>query len=220
MKTFIFCLLPSLFLLSSARAGVVVTYRGDAPNAFGYGAAPTDVDFDVNNDGIQDYRFIGGYFVAGIESYGSNRFLSTLAIAPDLGGSVTAIQIGSIISINTSSSPGDWHHSSDNGGANMFDLNFGPMSLQVSDAYIGVEFAAADGIHYGWIQYVGYSHPEKGLGRNHPGGFIDSWAWESRPGVPIIAGAVPEPGVSVLFLAGSLWAMTRRNRQKVVQPQS
>lgn len=202
-----------LLFAFEARAAVVVTYRGDSPNTFGYGAQPTEASLDINDDSILDYQFFGGFFVAGIQSYGTNRFISTLATGKDIGGSVTAIPSGSIIGSDTTSLAGSWHIHSDNGGGSVFDLNFGPNSLQISDAYIGVEFATADGIHYGWIQYVGYSHPDKGLGYYLPGGFIDSWAWETRPGVPIVAGAIPEPSTTLLTLIASL-SILRRNRKR------
>ncbi len=215
MKWRFLYLLLSLLLALRAGAVVVVTYRGGAPNTFDYLPLPSDVAFDVNSDGISDFRFLSdGNFVAGIQSYGANRFISTLATGLDIGGSVTAIADGSIIGSDTTLLAGSWHIHSDKGGGSMFDLNFGPMSLQVSDAYIGVEFMAADGIHYGWIQYVGYSHPERGLGHYLPGGFIDSWGYETEPGKPIIAGAIPEPGVPALVLVGALFASSRRTRHR------
>lgn len=213
MRCGILYLILPLLLALRAGAAVVVTYRGDAPNMFGYGLQPTDTDLDINSDGVMDYRFTGDYFVAAIQSYGTNRFISTLASGLDIGGSVTAISAGSIIGSDTSLLVGSWHIHTDNGGGSMFDLNFGPMSLQVSDAFIGVEFAAADGIHYGWIQYVGYSHPEKGLGHYLPGGFIDSWAWETRPGVPIVAGTIPEPSPIILVVASTVALMQRRRKK-------
>lgn len=215
MKWGLFYLLLPLLLGFRAGAAVVVTYRGDAPNIFGYGLQPTDTDLDINSDGVMDYRFTGDYFVAAIQSYGTNRFIGTLASGLDVGGSVTAISAGNIIDSDTSLLVGSWHIHTDNGGGSMFDLNFGPMSLQVSDAFIGVEFTAADGIHYGWIQYVGYSHPEKGLGHYLPGGFIDSWAWETRPGVSIVAGAIPEPSSTslVIGLMSTILLMQRRRER-------
>jgi hypothetical protein len=214
MRRGILYLILPLLLALRAGAAVVVTYRGDAPNTFDYLPLPSDVDFDLNSDGISDFRFLSdGSFVAAIQSYGTNRFISTLASGLDIGGSVTAISAGSIIGSDTSLLVGSWHIHTDNGGGSMFDLNFGPMSLQVSDAFIGVEFAAADGIHYGWIQYVGYSHPEKGLGYYLPGGFIDSWAWETRPGVSIVAGAIPEPSTMTLVVVSALSLMQRRRKK-------
>jgi hypothetical protein len=214
MKSVILYLVLPLLLALRAGAAVVVIYRGDAPNTFDYLPLPSDVDFDVNLDGIPDFRFLSdGNFVAALQSYGSNRFISTLSVPPDLGGDISPVFLGSIIGADTASLGGDWHHHTDNGGGSGFGLNFGSNSMQFADAYIGVEFMAADGIHYGWIQYVGYSHPEKGLGHYLPGGFIDSWAWETQPGVSIVAGTIPEPSSITLLVVSALSLMKRRRKE-------
>lgn len=218
MRRKFLCLFLPLLGFLRVEGAVVVTYRGDSPNTFDYLPFPSDVDFDVNSDGLADYRFLSdGSFVALIQSYGSNRFISTLSTGKDVGGDVAPVESGSIIGIDSSMLSGGWHHHTDNVGnpalSTGYGLNSGAMQMQFADAYIGVEFAAADGIHYGWIQYVGYSHPEKGLGHYLPGGSIDSWAWETRPGVPITAGAIPEPSATLLFLVASL-AMLCRNRKE------
>jgi len=210
----ILCLILPLLLWAQARAAVVVTYRGDSPNTFGFLPLPSDANFDVNADGIADYRFLSdGNFVAGIQSYGSNRFISVLATGTDIGGSVVPVSAGSSIGTDTTLLAENWHRHTDNGGSSMFDLNYGPMPMQYADAYIGVEFAAADGIHYGWIQYIGYSHPEKGLGYYVPGGFIDSWAWETQPSVPIIAGVIPEPSSGLLAVVAIALLLAQRRRE-------
>ena len=78
----------------------------------------------------------------------------------------------------------------------------------VTNGYLGVSFTAADGIHYGWVQITSY--PDM---RAH----IHSWAYESQPGVSILAGAVPEPTTIELLLLGSgvvglvAWRHRRRN---------
>jgi hypothetical protein len=218
MKCGILYLIIPLLLALRAGAAVVVTYRGDAPNTFDYLPLPSDVDFDVNSDGISDFRFLSdGNFVAALQSYGSNRFISTLSVPPNLGGDAYPVELGSIIGSDTSSLSGDWHHHTDNLPIPLlssgFGLNSGPESLQFSDAYIGVEFMAADGIHYGWIQYVGYSHPVKGLGHYLPGGFIDSLGWETRPGVSIVAGAIPEPSTMILVVVSAISLMQRRRKK-------
>ena len=64
----------------------------------------------------------------------------------------------------------------------------------VSNGYMGVSFTAADGIHYGWVQVSSY---------NTMGAHINSWAYESQPGVSIMAGVVPEPSTIGLILLGS-----------------
>lgn len=50
------------------------------------------------------------------------------------------------------------------------------------DAFLGVRFAASDGLHYGWIRV---SVPFIGVN----GGWIHEWAYDTRPGTPILAGA-------------------------------
>jgi hypothetical protein len=198
----IFCLLLPFLPLAQAGAAIVVTYRGDTPNVFtlpgGDSGSSTDTDFDVNGDGIADFRLHSdGYFVAAMQGYDGNRFISTPAILPNVGGRVAPVQAGSVIGPDTTSLPGDWFHHTDNGGASGFGLT----NMQHVDAYIGVEFKVLDEIHYGWIHYIGFSHPEKGLVFPVPGGFINSWAWETEPGVPIAAGQIPEPA-TVALLAG------------------
>jgi hypothetical protein len=195
-------LLLALLPLAQAGAQIVVTYRGDAPNAFKLpgGTDPgvsTDTAFDVNGDDIADFRFISdGHFVAAMQGYNGNRFISVLSTGWDVGGNVVPVEAGSLIGPDTTSLSGNWHHHTDNGGGTHFGL-LGPM--QFADAYIGAEFKVLDEIHYGWIHYIGFSHPEKGLVFPVPGGFINSWAYNSIPGEPIHAGEVPEPTTVALF---------------------
>ena len=218
MNTMLQWLWALLLLPTWAGAAVVVTYRGNAPNTFTFDPPfITDTDFDVNGDGVQDFRFVGDFLVNAMQSYGGNRFIGVLAFFPDLGGSVVPVTAGSIVGSDTSFLAGDWHLHTDNGGGSGYGLGSGPSPMQFADAYIGVEFTAADGLHYGWIQYTGYSHPENGLpAMPVPGGVINSWAWESQPGAPIIAGAIPEPGTAALIGGSSLllWQRNATNRKE------
>lgn len=68
---------------------------------------------------------------------------------------------------------------------------------------MGVHFAAADGMHYGWVRIDAPSF--------EAGGVILDWAYETRPDVAILASAVPEPHVGVLLLAGlgAVWCFRR-----------
>ena len=205
-----------LLLPTRAEAAGVVTHRGNAPNTFNL-EFPfiTDVLFDINTDGTDDFRFTGDYFVAAMRSLGDSRFISVLAVPPDSGGYIVPVTVGSILGADTSFLTGNWHRYTDNSNnpalAGGYGLNDGPSPMQDADAYIGVEFLAADGIHYGWIQYTGYSHPENGLpAMLVPGGVINSWAWETQSGVPIVAGAIPEPGTAA-YIGGSAILLWQRN---------
>lgn len=73
--------------------------------------------------------------------------------------------------------------------------------------HYGLEFEIDGETHYGWVQV---SAPE-GLGQLFE---IHGWGYETIPGEPIAAGAIPEPSTMVLTalsLAGLVWRR-RRNR--------
>lgn len=65
--------------------------------------------------------------------------------------------------------------------------------------YIGVRM---DDDRYGWIEVE--------LTGTHL--FAFGWAYETTPGVPILAGQVPAPGAAAVFALASLAALRRRHR--------
>jgi hypothetical protein len=65
----------------------------------------------------------------------------------------------------------------------------------VESAYIGLQFQQDGQTYYGWAR-VGA--PVVGIN----GGWIYDYAYETTPNMPILAGAVPEPGTWALFLVG------------------
>ena len=89
--------------------------------------------------------------------------------------------------------------------------------------FIGIRFHTGDGLHYGWIQFARGSWAPYDM--NHPdwpneidpwlpnpfdlpridtfGAGVIDWAYESTPGAPIVAGAVPEAGTVVLGVVGA-----------------
>jgi len=72
---------------------------------------------------------------------------------------------------------------------------------------MGVEFQRAGSTHYGWVLL--YVAPD------YPAGQIEAWAWEMRSGVPILAGAVPEPSTwSLLIGGGVLMVLLRKKRSE------
>lgn len=192
------------------KGTIVVTTRGDSPNTFNL-TNDTDATFDVNSDGLPDFLFRGGAFTTVILSVGDNRYAAELANPPNAGATVVPIVAGSLLGQDSTTFRGDWLSHTDNRGSSGSGLQL----LRMEDAYIGVEFMIEDDLHYGWIQYRGYRHPDSVVGGfripvNTLGGFIDSWAYETEPGKAIRAGAVPEPSSLVLTFMGIAILIRRR----------
>ena len=67
--------------------------------------------------------------------------------------------------------------------------------------YLGVEFDISGQTHYGWVEIE--SSP---IGTR---AWIHRWAYETEPGVGIIAG-IPEPSAMLLVLFGGALGLSRR----------
>lgn len=72
---------------------------------------------------------------------------------------------------------------------------------ETGDVYLGIDFEVEGSTHYGWINVtLGEKNPD--LGFETP--ITASWAYETTPDTPIIAGVIPEPSTGVLTMVGSL----------------
>ncbi len=67
--------------------------------------------------------------------------------------------------------------------------------------YLGLEFDISGDTHYGWVEVESSEFFQ--FVRVH------RWAYESEPGVGILAGQIPEPSGIALVLAGVLLALRR-----------
>jgi hypothetical protein len=222
MRIIIYLCLLRLPLLE-ADAAVVVTYRGGDPNIFPVSSLPSSGSLDINDDGVDDFHFWrDAGFVSGMQGYGTNRIISTLAISPDQGTYVSPVFAGDILGSNTTFLSGDWHHHTDN-ISNPITNSYSSLGrMQSQDAYIGVEFDIYGNTHYGWIQYTGFyvaeftffspDGPITFIGANFLGGFINSWGYETEPGVSIIAG-IPEPSTGLFLMLGGIALVGRRTRK-------
>lgn len=201
-------LIVCLLLPWNSEAAVIVDYRGDDPNLLAPGAILTS-PFDINSDGAVDFTFLQNGIFSSLTSTGNNRYVGFIDPTGFYSEQVVPVQAGRILGTGVSFELGGWYRGDEIGVGSGFLLGYDTSGfMQFADAYIGVEFSADDGVHYGWIHYVGFS-VAKPFAISLNGGFIDSWAWESEPGKAIVAGVIPEPTIPLLFVVGSLVARRR-----------
>lgn len=91
------------------------------------------------------------------------------------------------------------------GGADVAATGGGYNFFNGDNLYVGVSFEIAGQLHYGYVGFqVVSTAPLRGI--------IRDYAYESTPGVGIVAGAVPEPGSLGLLAAGAGAFAFRRKR--------
>jgi hypothetical protein len=155
-----------------------------------------------------------------LASQGPVRVIITLSPPPNIGGSVRALDAGSIIgqSLDT---PAAWNAGEPilgEGFHYLYDgtLVGGPVSEFFKlESYIGLEFEIDGQTHYGWLsvelELGDYELDDYPWWARPSGSRITGFAYETEARVPIIAGAIPEPG-NPLLLAMGIGALCLRRR--------
>lgn len=163
--------------------------------------------FSFDGSLTPDLTFAYGWVFIGVRSEQNTRLLTLMSPPPNSGGAVAPLPCGFLI--GSASSSGDLQWFGDD--ADVFEtlihcVDTGCGGAFVGQrAYMGVEFERAGAAHYGWVLLQISDHAAFGS--------IEAWAWETRPGVPILAGAVPEPSTwALLILGGGLFVWCRRKR--------
>jgi len=167
------------------------------------GNGQPDVGFSVYGTQFDIYGFgstrVLTYPTAGLDI---NSFLPVLAAGTQIGATPPS---GSLIWRETLYlAPDGRPYSATYNGAN--NVGYGGY-WQGVEGYTGVEFYIGADAYYAWIR-VGA--PFVGL----YGGYIYDYAYETRPGVSISAGAVPEPSTWALFAVGALAVAAVHKRRK------
>ncbi|MDH7504158.1 MAG: PEP-CTERM sorting domain-containing protein [Verrucomicrobiota bacterium] len=204
----------SAFAPGSNGQGTII-YVNQPRTFSGILGVPWTHDFDLDGDGVSDYRFSNDGAISYVSPLGSNRQIAYLATPPDMGSSLTPLFAGEIIGSSLDPVLGEWLDlSSPNmGWQSMISgcLNigcFGPFAYRT--AFMGVDFAGGDGErHFGWLR----------IDDTTPGGhvFLVDWAWAVIPGESLVAGAVPEPSTWALLVGGGVlvvWFTRKRNERK------
>jgi hypothetical protein len=171
--------------------------------------------YDIEGNGTIDFTFIGDPSAAGLRTERGNRLVITIDPPPNIGGPVASISSGSLIGLNSLAQGSQWISSDILGGFVSPDELVANEIIQVffsghatnftERSVIGFEFEAEDGIHYGYfdISPAPYIAPRITL---------HGWAWETQPGVPIVAGRVPEPSALTLAIVTTASILSRRRR--------
>jgi hypothetical protein len=179
-----------------------IVYISQPRNFSGISGVPWAYDFDLDSDGVADYRFANDGAISYVNPLGSNRQIAYPAMPPDMGSSLSPLLAGEVVGSSLDPVLGVWvDQSSPNLGWNSAISGclsvgcFGPFAYRT--AFMGFDFVAGDGErHFGWLR----------IDDTIPGGhvFVVDWAWGATPGESIMAGAVPEPSTWALLFSGSL----------------
>jgi len=184
-----------------------VWYSGDQDEerwTLAYGVFP----FDMNGDGISDFTFDHGQNTLGVTMLGDNLLLAD----------VTEWSIPFYEGTEISETPPS--------GMLWSDGSFGFYSRQqilggeyattgywqgIDHGMFGVNFDIDGESYYGWVRL------STGMDDQYSSYILHDWAYETQPGVGIIAGTVPEPSTWALFLCGGAVLLyrscSRRGRQ-------
>ena len=221
-------LLAAFFSLAAASAfGQGIVYFDYDPSspiggiAVGETLPRTELEMDLNKDGIVDFRFIGTDAIGAgfqLEPKNANKVLGYPASLPVESATFRSRRLTAGTDIATAAQGlVAWYGNRPNPNSSVTGLyllacqgffqcagDFKPTSGFGTEGYVGIQFFAADGLHYGWIRVLG--------GYDNDGTILD-YAYNSVPGQTITVGAVPEPSTWALLLlgAGSLWHFYRKS---------
>jgi len=162
---------------------------------------------DLDENGSVDFSLVASLNrFCGIHPENQNQYLIHSSPPPNIGGPVAALDSGHIIGSNSGdNSPEEWFGSSNYSTLiSIWDVGSTGEFLR-HRGFVGLEFEAADGTHYGWLDIEGVPNGGSYL-------IVHGWAYESTPGLSIVAGAVPEPSSAIMFIIGALGAWTLRRR--------
>ena len=168
--------------------------------------APYNLDFDVNQDGRIDFAirkivgsFTGAEVIRLIEMDPHTRFVysSDFVASLEADFEVRPFLTDPSKELRFALGPG-----SETLAATQESIRFGEF-FGNRTSYLGFEFQADTGTHYGYLQIV--DQGSNGL-------IIERTAWESTPGKSILTGAIPEPTTPAFLAVVGILGLARRSR--------
>jgi hypothetical protein len=187
------------FASTALGQGTIAYVRPETPISFGPVPGFESRSVDLNYDGLDDFTFESSMSSAVLPLRG-HRILMLPEAPPDIGGFVQPLMAGTLISSELAQGGLVWFDGSGPvAGATLSACAWpfgcvGPWLGQT--AYAGIELQFNGLTHYGWLRISHFEFSN--------GGALVDWAYETRPGVPILAGAVPEPSTWALLVGGGV----------------
>jgi len=202
--------------LTAVHADIIWTPLAE-PIALWTWGPPATASIDIDGDGNAELTLAVEVGFAGVRAEGDTRILVHKPPPPDLPGPVDPIFTGEEIGPGIEIGSRLWFGGYADGPEDpAYDTDFRNFVICVTSGcdtrfeldgvpkYMGVEFRREDDVHYGWLRVFS--------GGTVAAVSVTEWAWESQPGVPIIAGAIPEPSAALLLLLGGSFLIAFRNK--------
>ncbi len=205
-----------LFGVQATHAAVIYYKPDTRIRLHNFTDAHQDYNLDINGDGVFDLQHDSVGAAAFLRSWGETRILGLKQPYVNVTwyDSVPyALTAGSVIGAESPAlfpeygNLSGWQsHPIGVPGAAALHVRYdsGTSGFFVGNrGFIGIEFLVDERVHYGWIDLDSYSWMQSE---------IHGWAYESEPGKPIIAGAIPESSSIVLTFCGVFCLVARRKR--------
>lgn len=197
MRT-VYILLVLLFVVASNGTASLIQWSGVQDiTQLGSDWPETWHLLDVDGNGVDDFNLhteVAGFFIEHIGAFGPNMWVVNINELGWFGG-VIPLSSDTLIGSDTLPDDRGWRDT-DVKYTFMQDgtTGIGGPWVGVAHGILGLHFDIDGERHYGWAD-ISYDNDWTMT--------LHSWAYETQAGVPIMAGAVPEPSTWALFLCGA-----------------
>jgi len=201
--SFALVILMGVLTTAPLRGAVVYTDVPDVNLMAGGFGGEASYDVDLNGDGADELTVFSRFGDFGVLASLDTRIAGISSSPPNSNGFAHPFPIGQIVGVT----PPDGRSWNEGSSGLLGCQSLGCIGLWTNGGtnYIGVEFQIGSDIHYGWIEiYMEFVFA---------GGHLRSYAYETEPRRPIVAGVVPEPSTGIFLAIGAAAFVLKRRRR-------